>query len=237
MNTTHVDVGLARSSDWAFTSAVVIMVVALLLLAVELAYTRSRAAERELVSAGSVAADAATPGVVTDAPRRPFDERAGRAGLILVYAGIGLLLLCIVLRGLATVRVPWGNMYEFINLTCFCGLVAGAIVLRRPQYRPLWGFLLLPVLILLTVSGRWLYTNAAPVMPALQSYWLPIHVSVVSLGWGVCMGAGHASLLFLLRTSRLGGPATPGAFAQLVQRLPDAQTLDWIAYRTTMFAV
>ncbi|MFZ3271555.1 MAG: c-type cytochrome biogenesis protein CcsB, partial [Mycobacterium sp.] len=54
MNTTHVDVGLARNSDWAFTSAVVILVVALLLLAVELAYTRSRRAEGELVSAGSV---------------------------------------------------------------------------------------------------------------------------------------------------------------------------------------
>ncbi len=219
MNTTHVDVGLARNSDWAFTSAVVILVVALLLLAVELAYTRSRRVERELVSAGSVAADSVTPGVVADAPRRPFDERVGRAGLILVYAGIGLLLLCIVLRGLATLRVPWGNMYEFINLTCFCGLVAGAIVLRRPQYRPLWVFLLLPVLILLTVSGRWLYTNAAPVMPALQSYWLPIHVSVVSLGSGVFLVAGVASILFLLRTSRLGEPETPGAFAQLVQRL------------------
>jgi cytochrome c-type biogenesis protein CcsB len=89
---------------------------------------------------------------------------------------------------------------------------------------------------LLTVSGRWLYTNAAPVMPALQSYWLPIHVSVVSLGSGVFLVAGVASILFLLRTSRLGEPDTPGAFAQLVQRLPDAQTLDRIAYRTTIFA-
>ena len=76
-------------------------------------------------------ADSATPGVVADAPRRTFDERIGRAGLTLVYAGIGLLLVCIVLRGLATARVPWGNMYEFINLTCFSGLVAAAIVLRR----------------------------------------------------------------------------------------------------------
>ncbi|HZC90515.1 MAG TPA: c-type cytochrome biogenesis protein CcsB, partial [Mycobacterium sp.] len=133
MNTSHVNVGLARNSDWAFTSAVVILVVALLLLAVELAYARSRrvVGERELVNAGPVSADSVTPGVVANAPRRPFDERVGRAGLILVYAGIGLLLLCIVLRGLATVRVPWGNMYEFINLTCLCGLVAGAIVLRR----------------------------------------------------------------------------------------------------------
>ncbi|MGO9510267.1 MAG: c-type cytochrome biogenesis protein CcsB [Mycobacterium sp.] len=243
MNTTHINIGLARYSDWAFTSAVVALVVALLLLAFELAYVRGRkVVERERVLAGApgpVATDSMTPGIVVDAPQRPFDERVGRAGLAVVYLGIGLLVACVVLRGLATMRVPWGNMYEFINLTCLSGLVAGAIVLRRPQYRPLWVFLLLPVLILLTVSGRWLYANAAPVMPALQSYWLPIHVSVVSLGSGVFLVAGIASTLFLLRTSRLGDPVPDGTqstLARMVQRLPDAQTLDRIAYRTTIFA-
>jgi cytochrome c-type biogenesis protein CcsB len=239
MNTLHVNIGLARYSDWAFTSAVVALVVAMMLLAFELAYAGSRRVDRRVL-AGSVAADSAVPGIVADADERPFDERVGRAGLAVVYLGIGLLLACIVLRGLATLRPPWGNMYEFINLTCCCGLVAGAIVLRRPQYRPLWVFLLVPVLILLTVSGRWLYTNAAPVMPALQSYWLPIHVSVVSLGSGVFMVAGISSILFLLRTSRLGAETDPegtdSALARMVQRLPDAQTLDRVAYRTTIFA-
>ena len=236
MNTVHVNIELARYSDWAFTSAVVALVIALLLLAFELAYAGGRRVDhRARVLAGAVSADSVTPGVVDEAAQRPIDERVGRAGLSVVYLGIGLLLACLVLAGLATLRVPWGNMYEFINLTCMCGLIAGAVVLRRPQYRPLWVFLLLPVLILLTVSGRWLYTNAAPVMPALQSYWLPIHVSVVSLGSGVFMVAGVASILFLLRTSRLGEPAAQGRFAQLVQRLPDAQTLDRIAYRTTIF--
>jgi cytochrome c-type biogenesis protein CcsB len=243
MNTTHINIGLARYSDWAFTSAVVALVVALLLLAFELAYVRGRkVVERERVLAGapgSVATDSMTPGIVVDAPQRPFDERVGRAGLAVVYLGIGLLVACVLLRGLATMRVPWGNMYEFINLTCLSGLVAGAIMLRRPQYRSLWVFLLLPVLILLTVSGRWLYANAAPVMPALQSYWLPIHVSVVSLGSGVFLVAGIASTLFLMRTSRLGDPVPEGTqstLARMVQRFPDAQTLDRIAYRTTIFA-
>jgi cytochrome c-type biogenesis protein CcsB len=236
MNTEHVDIGLARYSDWAFTSSVVVLVAALLLLAVELAYSRGRKVEnRELVGA-AVGADSAKPGVVVDAPKRPLDERVGKAGLALVYVGNALLLACIVLRGLATARVPWGNMYEFINLTCFCGLVAAAIVLRRPQFRALWVFVLLPVLILLTVSGQWLYTHAAPVMPALQSYWLPIHVSVVSLGSGVFLVAGVASILFLLKMSSLGEPGRDGVVASIVSRLPDAQTLDRIAYRTTIFA-
>lgn len=244
MNTEHIDIGLARYSDWAFTSSVLLLVGALVLLAVEMAYSRSRRVEsRELVGAGApavVGADSAIPGVVVETPKRPFDERIGKTGLALTYVGIGLLLLCIVLRGLSTSRVPWGNMYEFINLTSFCGLVAAAVVLRRPQYRTLWVFVLVPVLILLTVSGRWLYTNAAPVMPALQSYWLPIHVSVVSLGSGVFLVAGVASILFLLKMSPLGrvqeGASRDSVWARIIDRLPDAQALDRIAYRTTIFA-
>ena len=252
MNTEHIDIGLARYSDWAFTASVVVLVLALVLLAVELASSRGRRVEaRELVAAGGVAAggvaaDADRPGVVVESPAPALADRFGKSGLALVYLGIGLLFGCIVLRGLATTRPPWGNMYEFINLTSFCGLVAAAVVLRKPQFRALWVFVLVPVLILLTVSGKWLYTNAAPVMPALQSYWLPIHVSVVSLGSGVFLVAGVASILFLLKMSRFGDPdarpdvagraAPEGTLARIVSRLPDAQSLDRIAYRTTIFA-
>ena len=247
MNTDHIDIGLARYSDWAFTASVVVLVMALMLLAVELASSRGlRAETRELVAAGGVSADADRPGVVVETPAPPLADRFGKAGLSLVYLGTALLLGCIVLRGLATARAPWGNMYEFINLTSFCGLAAAAVVLRKPQFRALWVFVLVPVLILLTVSGKWLYTHAAPVMPALQSYWLPIHVSVVSLGSGVFLVAGVASILFLLKMSRFGeggaqpgsaGPAAPeGALARVISRLPDGQSLDRIAYRTTIFA-
>jgi cytochrome c-type biogenesis protein CcsB len=247
MNTESIDIGLARYSDWAFTASVVVLVLALLLLAVELASSRSRrVADRELVAAGHVPADANRPGVVADANRPgvvveisapTLAERFGKAGLSLVYLGTALLFGCIVLRGLSTSRAPWGNMYEFINLTSLCGLLAAAVVLRRPAYRSLWVFVLVPVLILLTVSGRWLYTHAAPVMPALQSYWLPIHVSVVSLGSGVFLVAGVASVLFLLKMSRYGEPGrSDSLLGRIVSRLPDAQSLDRIAYRTTIFA-
>ncbi|MBB4852857.1 cytochrome c-type biogenesis protein CcsB [Mycobacteroides chelonae] len=230
MNSTNIDVNLARFSDYAFTSAIVVMVGALVLLAIELAYRQSnKSAQRELVSSGGevVSADKNQPGLVVPQGKRPLGERVGGAGLALVYLGIGLLLVCIVLRGVATSRVPWGNMYEFINLTCACGLVTAAVVLRKRYDRALWVFVLIPVLILLTVSGRYLYTYAAPVMPALQSYWLPIHVSVVSLGSGVFLVAGVASILFLIK---MYFPDNPFA-----AKLPDAQALDRLAYRTTIF--
>lgn len=228
MNSVHVDATVARLSDWAYTSALVVLVMAMLALTFELAATRGRPAEKELMRAG-VSADSASPGIVVAEPGRSVGERIGRAGLALVYLGIALLAGCIVLRGVATLRPPWGNMYEFINLVCFAGLVAAAVMLRRPQYRVLWVFVLLPVLILLSASGRWLYATAAPVMPALQSYWLPIHVSVVATGSGVFLVAGVASILFLVKTSPLDQTA-------VVRLLPDAATLDRIAYRTTIFA-
>ncbi len=231
MNSVRIDLGLSRYSDMAFTSAVVVLVVALLVLAVELARVRVRRVHPRTPAATVVAGDG-RPGLIVEAPVRSWDERLGGAGLALVYLGAALLLACLVLRGLATARVPWGNMYEFINLTCACGLVTAAVVLRpransAEGRRALWVFVLIPVLILLTVSGRYLYTYAAPVMPALQSYWLPIHVSVVSLGSGVFLVAGVASILFLVKMYLPDNP--------FVQRLPDAQALDRLAYRTTIF--
>ena len=240
MNSVHIDLGLSRYSDLAFFSAVTVLVMALLVLAAELARTRVRSVAPRPPMAAVVAAGADRPGLVPAAPLRSWHERVAGAGAGLVHLGTALLLVCIVLRGLATARPPWGNMYEFINLTCWSGLVAAAIVLRRPDRRGLWVFVLLPVLILLTISGRWLYADAAPVMPALQSYWLPIHVSVVSMGSGVFLVAGTASILFLIKMSPAGRAASDegrdDALARILARLPAAQVLDEIAYRTTIFA-
>jgi cytochrome c-type biogenesis protein CcsB len=62
---------------------------------------------------------------------------------------------------------------------------------------------------------------------------------VVSLGSGVFLVAGVASILFLVKMSKLNDPGPDGHkghVATIVSRLPDAQTLDRIAYRTTIFA-
>jgi len=80
MNTEHVDIGLARFSDWAFTSSVVVLVAAMVLLAVELAYSRGRKVESAELVGATVGADSATPGVVAAEPKRPLDERVGKAG-------------------------------------------------------------------------------------------------------------------------------------------------------------
>ena len=65
-------------------------------------------------------------------------------------------------------------------------------------------------------------------LPALQSYWLVIHVTTIALASGLLLVPGVASLLYLLRRS--------GRLAGLADRLPAADVLDRLAYRTTIIA-
>ena len=135
----------------------------------------------------------------------------------------------IVCRGLATDRWPLGNMYEFTSAVCLAAVVTWLVVLRRlPALRAVALFVLLPVVVLLFLAGTVLYARAAPVVPALRSYWLVVHVTTITISSGLLLVPGVASLLFLLRRSGRGGA--------LADRLPSAATLDRLAYRTTIVA-
>lgn len=227
---------LARYSDWAFESAFAVLVLALVLLVAEYATHRADLVaqrERELVAAGTRSAPAG-PGRIDQAPGRTLSQRVGNMGRALVVVVAGLQVASIVLRGLATERFPLGNMYEFVAMACAAAVIFGLVVLRRPAYRTMWVYLLAPVLILMFLAATVLYADAAPVVPALQSFWLPIHVTIISVGSGIFLVSGVASLLFLLRIRFPKGEEHSGVFAALAERLPDAQTLDRLAYRTTI---
>ena len=230
-----IDDTLARWSDISFETAFVVYLLAAIAFLGQLASTRSAELHNmKRLRTRVIAVTSTTPGRIPDAPRRVPSERMGRTGLGLVMVALTLHIGSIVLRGIATGRPPWGNMYEFVSVTCAAGILAGLIVLRSKQLRTLWLFVLVPTLILLFVAGTVLYADAAPVVPALQSYWLPVHVSIVSLGSGVFLISGVASALFLIRMKH---PEASGSrMSRIVARLPSAQTLDILAYKTTIFA-
>ncbi|MEU3475779.1 c-type cytochrome biogenesis protein CcsB [Rhodococcus sp. SBT000017] len=230
-----IDDTLARWSDISFETAFVVYLLAAIAFLGQLASTRSAALHNmERLRTRVIAVTSTTPGRIPDAPRRVPSERMGRTGLGLVMVALTLHVGSIVLRGIAASRPPWGNMYEFVSVTCAAGVLAALVVLRSKQLRTLWLFVLVPTLILLFVAGTVLYANAAPVVPALQSYWLPVHVSIVSLGSGVFLISGVASALFLIRMKH---PEASGSrMSRIVARLPSAQTLDILAYKTTIFA-
>jgi cytochrome c-type biogenesis protein CcsB len=215
----------ALYSDRLFMAAVSVYVLAMVLHGAE--YAVQRSAKAVLVGAGGPALDAEP-----DEPRpagRSRAERFGRMGVSLVVLGAVLHAASIVLRGLAAQRWPLGNMYEFTSAICLAAVVAWLVMLRRsPAARPVGLFVLLPVVILLFLGGTVLYAPAAPVMPALQSYWLVVHVTTVSIASGLLMVPGVASLLFLLRRS--------GRLAGIADKLPSADALDRLAYRLTIVA-
>jgi cytochrome c-type biogenesis protein CcsB len=213
----------ALYSDRFFMAAVGVYVLAMVLHGWE--FARERTAAPVLV--GEHPAGDPLPG---KGAARPPAERMGRMGVSLVVLGAGLQLVAIVLRGLAAQRWPLGNMYEFISAITLAAIVTWLVVLRRGTgLRPLGAFVLFPVVILQFLGGTVLYTQAAPVMPALQSYWLVVHVTAVSIASGLFFVPGIASALFLLRSSgRL-----PVALAA---KMPSAEALDRLAYRVTIVA-
>lgn len=226
---------LAGYSDLAFQSAFAVYLLALLLLIGIYATKQvpTQAAAPQLVAAGG-GPDPALPGRVTVAPPKPRAERLGNMGASVLVVGIALHLVSIVLRGFATHRFPLGNMYEFVTMATAAAMLVGGLLLRGPQFRAMWVFVLTPVLILMFLAATVLYADAAPVVPALQSYWLPIHVTIVSTGSGVFLVSGVASLLFLLRIRQSAGSESANPLGALARRLPDAATLDRLAYRTTI---
>jgi cytochrome c-type biogenesis protein CcsB len=236
---------LALYSDRCFMAAVGVYVLAMVLHGWE--FARERTAAPALVgehaaeaagsspAAGGAGAGGSGPHADDPSPSRkgaarPPAERMGRMGVSLVILGAGLQLVSIVLRGLAAQRWPLGNMYEFISAITLAAVVTWLVVLRRGTgLRPLGAFVLFPVVILQFLGGTVLYTQAAPVMPALQSYWLVVHVTAVSIASGLFFVPGIASALFLLRTA----DRLPAALAA---KVPSAEALDRLAYRVTIIA-
>ncbi len=242
---------LSGYSDIAFTTSVALYLVAMLLYFVEFAYGKPRRVVRERESeltavggAGSAVSSttAKTPGRVEPEPRRPLPERFGGMAVAMTVLSLLVHAFSLVTRGLAVGRVPWGNLYEFGSAICLVAVVAWLVLLYR-QSRPvrksttstrlrgLGGFVLLPTVLLLFLSGTALYARASPLPPALQSYWIWIHVSAAIVSSGVLLFAGVASVLFMLRVRHENNPLKMVRFGS---RLPNSQTLDRLAYRATV---
>jgi cytochrome c-type biogenesis protein CcsB len=240
-----VDQQLGQFGDLLFGSALAVYILAMILHAVEHALLR-RAPEQEAVVAVPTAVGAGGAATV-DGPESPAGlgpadpgpaprsraERFGRMGVSLTVLGFGLHLAMLVVRGFAAQRAPWGNMYEFTAAISLVAVGAWLVVLyRRPELRRLGVFVLLPVIVLMFLAGTVLYTQTAPVVPALRSYWLAIHVSSAVIASGILLLAGVSSVLYLLRTVHDAAPAR----LAWTSRLPGADVLDRVAYRATALA-
>ncbi|OLL74277.1 Cytochrome c-type biogenesis protein CcsA/ResC [Pseudonocardia sp. Ae168_Ps1] len=231
-----VDPVLSEWSDHLFQATLVVLLLALVFTTLEYAAARvAKATSKEPATVGgagegdTAVAVAEAPDDAGEAPGRPRSDRYGRIGVSLMVLAALTHIGSIVLRGFAAYRWPLGNMYEFTSALCFMAVVAWLVLLRRhPALRPAGVFVLTPVVLLMFVTGTVLYLEAAPVLPALQSYWIIIHVTTITLASGLLLIPGVSSLLFLMKRS--------GKPSGLAGKLPSAEALDRLAYRVTVLA-
>ena len=241
-----INTGLASLSESLWTVATGTYMLAVVAYTGEYAFGRSGriAATSQAAMAAPVREPALVGGGPANGPASPYGtgvvsrsdagRRWGRWAVALTVLGAAVHLASVAVRGIAVDRVPWGNMYEF---TLVVGLVAtlawlGTLV-KMPQLRYLGMFVMLPVLVVMFLAGT-LYTKASKLVPALQSYWLAIHVSSVAASEGILMTSAVITAMYLVRARHERGAG--GWSSRLGARLPPAASLDKAAYRTVAFA-
>ena len=165
-------------------------------------------------------------------------RRAGNIGMSLTWLGTLLLGLGIVFRGLSAGRVPIGNMYEFSLAAGFAVSLTYCLMSLSRDLRWLGLFISIPVLLDLGLALTVLYTESAQLVPALNSYWLAIHVSaaVVCIG-AFTMGAALSGLYLVAQAAedRVATGKEPGRSSAFAQRIPSADRLDLMSYRIHAF--
>ena len=199
-------------------------------------------ADTTTAAAGAPPGPAATggPPLIAASRWRAGGAPAGpwvKAALAFTVAGLATQILGIVTRGMAEHRVPWGNMYEFVMAITCAAVIAFLLLSLRFRVYSVGLFLMAPVVLALGLCATVLYTAAGPLVPALHSYWIWIHVTAMTVAIGSYIVAAVLTCLYLVADRRTRAGADPQAgFGAVLQRLPSADALDRLSYRTVIFA-
>ena len=177
------------------------------------------------VEAVSVGAKSASAGSTMVADKTDVDKMNGteRAGFILLWVATTILGIGVVLRGVAAGRVPWANMYEFSISGAFLILLVYLTALKIKDLRFIATFISGFALITIFAAVSLFYVEVQTVMPALQSYWLVIHVVVAIMATGFFAVAAGLHIFYLLKASGRG--------KKLFSHFPELLQMERIAYR------
>ena len=154
-------------------------------------------------------------------------ERIGRLASAFMVIGFLLLLPGVVFRGISANRVPWGNMYEFSITGALAFSAAYLFALKKYKLRWLGLPVAISVLLTLGTAVTLLYRPSAPLMPALKSPWLAIHVSAAIISGGVFLLANCIAATYLI----LDRYEQKGARPVWAEKLPSLEVLDNLSYR------
>jgi cytochrome c-type biogenesis protein CcsB len=105
-------------------------------------------------------------------------------------------------RWWAAGHAPWANQYESATMVAF-GVMAIYTYFQHENPTRVLGLLVIPAAMVAIAAASLLpdeYKRISPLMPALQSYWLKIHVSLMLISYGAFATTFGMSLLYLIRT-------------------------------------
>ncbi len=227
---------------WAATTAYAIALLAFSMDLARLADARG-ARVREVAAVDSAGSSQVLPGRPEDAVASTGGRRRA-VGIAMATTTLGALFqaAALVLRGIAAGRVPWANMYEFTLVGTFVAVVTFLVLNRRRDVRFLGTIVVGLTVIALGLGLAVFYVPAEAVEPALQSYWLVIHVSIATISTGLFTVSFAASALQLLKDSRVRQLASPDSGARvrltgsrwrMLDALPTTRELEALSFRIT----
>jgi cytochrome c-type biogenesis protein CcsB len=157
-----------------------------------------------------------------------------KVGIALMILGTALHTAGVVLRGIAASRVPWANMYEFSITGALFVVFIFLVALTIKDVRLIATFVSGFVLLILGAATSVFYVEVKSLMPALQSYWLVIHVVVAVLATAFFNIAAGLSIAYLLKSAGWLEKSKRNA-VQSVKRIlnlfPPLESLERLAYR------
>ncbi|QTD42212.1 c-type cytochrome biogenesis protein CcsB [Sporosarcina sp. Te-1] len=125
-------------------------------------------------------------------------NRWGTIGISITIIGFLTHVGYFIARWMAGGHAPVSNMFEFT--TAFGMMLVGAFILIFFLYRtPSLGLFALPIAILIIAYASMFPKEVTPLIPALQSHWLTIHVITAALGESILAISAVAGLIYLVK--------------------------------------
>jgi ABC-type transport system involved in cytochrome c biogenesis permease subunit len=125
-------------------------------------------------------------------------DKTARTGFVAAAAGLVIHTGALILRTIESGHAPFTNMYESLSFLAWASALAFVLInLRFSVPRIGASIMLIVVALMALASSPLMPREATPLVPALQSYWLWLHVSVTLLGEAFFAIAFITSLMYL----------------------------------------
>ncbi|MDQ0339187.1 ABC-type transport system involved in cytochrome c biogenesis permease subunit [Caldalkalibacillus uzonensis] len=131
--------------------------------------------------------------------KQKIKQKWGRLGFALTTVGFILHAAYYIMRWIGQGHAPVSSMFEFMSFLAMM-TVLGFIIIYNMYKTTTLGVFVLPLAVTLLGWASVFDTTPQPLIPALQSHWLKLHVSTVALGEGLFAVGFAAGLMYIIRT-------------------------------------